>query len=317
MFPDNNWYGHRMILLKYFGIKDKKIFASLQHGWRSQFLRSPNYKKKKYSLLLWSKSNVGNLDKRNNNEHAIGAPFLYLCEILKIRSNNKKINVSTPKGTLVFPAHSSQDLKQETDHNLLIKNVEEKFEGPYTICFYYYDLNLKDINIYKKNKWRVVCCTRGRKDKYSLYRQYIEINKHNTIVCGEFNSALFYGMYLKKNTSVAIKSNKMINSYNEEEKNQLKSYMKIYPELCNSFLLADKGYDLAKKELGFDCMKNKEELKKLLGCNSIIKNYLSRLFSILYDLKYGFGLREGKDVSNNNLKKHITKAPYQTKDMMD
>ena len=48
-----------------------------------------------------------------------------------------------------------------------------------------------------------------------------------------------------------------------------------------------------------------------------LKIYLSKLFSILYDLKYGFGLREGKDVSNDNLKKHIAKAPYQIKDMLD
>ena len=39
MFPDNNWYGHRYILLKYLGIKDKEIFGSLQHGWISQYLK--------------------------------------------------------------------------------------------------------------------------------------------------------------------------------------------------------------------------------------------------------------------------------------
>ena len=317
MFPDNNWYGHREILLRYLGIKDKKIFASIQHGWRSLFLSTPNYKNKKYPVLLWSNSYVKDSNKKNKNVYTVGAPFLYLCEILKIRKNNKKINTTIPKGTLIFPSHSSQDFKQETNHNLLIKNIEEKFKGPYTICFYYYDLNLKDVAIYKEKKWRVVCCTRGRTDKYALYRQYIEINKHNTIVCGEFNSALFYGMYLKKNTSITIESNKRISFYNEEDKHQFDSYMKIYPELGNSFLSADKGYDLGKKELGFDYMKNKEDLKKILGCNSIIKNYLSKLFSIIYDLKYGSGLREGKDVSIKNLSKHIAKAPYESKDIIN
>ena len=50
--------------------------------------------------------------------------------------------------------------------------------------------------IYKKNNWRVICCTRSRLDKFSLIRQYLEIQKHNTIVCGELGSALFYAMYL-------------------------------------------------------------------------------------------------------------------------
>ena len=46
MFPDNNWYGHRYILLQYLKKKDKEIFASLQHGWISQYLKKQNYKKK-------------------------------------------------------------------------------------------------------------------------------------------------------------------------------------------------------------------------------------------------------------------------------
>ena len=51
MFPDNNWYGHRKILLRYLKIKDQNIFVSLQHGWQSQFLK-PNYIKK--NILLYS-----------------------------------------------------------------------------------------------------------------------------------------------------------------------------------------------------------------------------------------------------------------------
>ena len=36
MFPDNNWYNTKHILLsKYTGLKDTKIFGSLQHGWIS------------------------------------------------------------------------------------------------------------------------------------------------------------------------------------------------------------------------------------------------------------------------------------------
>ena len=61
-----------------------------------------------------------------------------------------KKKVKNPSGTLVFPTHSSQDLKQETNHNLLIEDIEKKFQGPYTVCFYYYDLNQKVSEIYKR-----------------------------------------------------------------------------------------------------------------------------------------------------------------------
>ena len=42
------------------------------------------------------------------------------------------------------------DLEHLTDHELLIKNVRKDFKGPYTVCFYYYDLNKKDVDLYKK-----------------------------------------------------------------------------------------------------------------------------------------------------------------------
>ena len=32
MFLDNSFYSHRRILSKYCGVKDKKCFASIQHG---------------------------------------------------------------------------------------------------------------------------------------------------------------------------------------------------------------------------------------------------------------------------------------------
>lgn len=303
MFPDNNWYGHRKILLRYLKIKDQNIFASLQHGWQSQFSK-PNYIKKKYPTLFWSKKNMNSLNKKNNDKYSIGSPFLYLCEILKIRVGKKKISSANSKGTLVFPTHSSQDLKQETNHNLLIKDIEENFEGPYTVCLYYYDLVPKDIEIYKKKKWRVICCTRGRSDTYSLLRQYIEINKHKTIVSGEFCSALFYSMYLKKKTRILLDSNKRFSSYLESEKKIVKLYKKNYPQLFNSFLPAEEGYELGKKELGFESIKDREELKNILGCNSSIKNLLSRIFSFLYDLKYGSGIRKGENLSQKELKKY-------------
>jgi hypothetical protein len=314
MFPDNNWYGHRKILLKYLDIKDQNLFASLQHGWQSQFSET-NYVRRKYPTLFWSKHNIKPYEfpmlalasKKDNNEYSIGSPFLYLCEILKIR-NNKKKNTPPPKGTLIFPAHSSQDLKQETDHNLLIKKIEEKFDGPYTVCFYYYDLNLKDIAIYKKKKWRVVFFSRGGADKYSLYRQYIEMNKHSTVVCGEFCSALFYSMYLKKKTKILFDSNLRFTSYFESEKKFVELYKKNYPQLFDDFLPAEEGYELGKKELGFECIKDREELKNILGCNSFMKNLFSKIFSFIYDLKYGSGIRKGENLSKNELQKYKNAA---------
>ncbi len=301
MFPDNNWYGHKFILSKYLGIKEKQIFGSLQHGWISQFIYP--FKEKNirfYPLLFWTK-NMEEFYKKKKilNVTSIGSPFLYLCKLYENRKKNKK-----PNGTLIFASHSSQDLKQKTDHNLLINEVQKKFKGPYTICFYYYDLRDEVINIYKKKNWCVICCTRSRVDKFSLIRQYIEIQKHKTIVCGELCSALFYAMYLKKETSVHFNSNERLNNYTVQEKDMVKSYNKIYPNLFNGVLPAEQGYFLSLKELGFDCIKSKTQLKKILGFNSITKQILCNLYSKIYDMKYGKELRQGLDLNEENLKKY-------------
>ena len=59
MLADNNWYGHRYILSRYLGIKDRNIFGWIQHGWQSQSLQKVNRKleAKKYPLFFWTKYN--------------------------------------------------------------------------------------------------------------------------------------------------------------------------------------------------------------------------------------------------------------------
>ena len=49
-------------------------------------------------------------------------------------------------------------------------------------------------------------------------------------------------------------------------------------------------------------MKNKNDLKEILGLNSLIKMLFANVFSFIYDLKYGSGLRKGKSLNNKNLK---------------
>ena len=98
-----------------------------------------NKSAKKYPLLFWSTFNQTFYNK-NVKSYAIGSPFLYLCKIL-----NKKIRKTKPKGTLVFPVHTSQDFIQKPDHEELIKKVKSISSGPYTACFYYRDLTKKNI----------------------------------------------------------------------------------------------------------------------------------------------------------------------------
>ena len=314
MFPDNNWYGHRKILLKYVGFKDRKVFAWIQHGWNSQILRKLPINKKKNIIpyLFWSKSSQI-FHNANKTGHVIGSPFLYLCKMLNDNQVSKTEDKKN-KGTLFFAVHFSQDnlihnSSQVYDHDFFIKKVESLSPGPYTVCFYYYDLTKKNILPYKKKNWKVVCCVKNRIDDYSLYRLYEEINNHQFIVSSEFNTALFYSMYQKKKTKVII-SPKYLDTYKNDKyfKIIFDFYKKKYPKLFNNFLSSHEGHKLAKKELGFDYMRSKNELIKILSLNSFIKKFLIIIFAKLYDIKYGKGLRHGKDLKKKKLELYMKVA---------
>lgn len=300
MLPDNNWYGHRYILLKYLGLKDRKVYAWIQHGWAPQILeKMPGKKKsKKYPLLFWSKFNQTFYNKKVKS-YAIGSPFLYLCKIL-----NNRVNKIKSKGTLVFPVHTSQDFIQKPDHEELIRKVKRISSGPYTACFYYRDLKKENIMPYKKNGWKIISCV-NRNDNQSLFKLFHEINKNDKIICSEFTTALFYAMYLKKQTKVILGKNLIIGKY---EKFFINFFKKKYPELFRSFLSKEKGHKLAKIELGYENIKNKNELKNLLGLDSINKKIYAFIFSKIYDLIEGSAIRTGKDLSARRLKKYISKA---------
>jgi hypothetical protein len=298
MFPDNDWYGHRSILHKYIDQKDKKIFASLQHGWVSQYITT-KYRKSFYPRLVWSNKNISASENSGNkNIIAIGSPFLYLCKFYKKRLKKKV------RGTIIFLPHSTQDAHVKFDHKKIIKGITKKFKKPYTVCFYYYDFKKKNTFEYKKKKWRVICCVKNRNDKEALYSLYDEINNHNHVVCGEFNTALFYGMYLKKKTSILYDGNLNFSSYDHIAKAQMNMYKQNYPKLFINFLNPKIGYELAKKELGHTMLKSKEELKRILGHTSIIKIFFAEVFAFFYDCKYGKELRQGLDQSKSKLAKY-------------
>ena len=301
MFPDNNWYGQRSILNKYIGKKDKKIFASLQHGWISQYITT-QHRKSFYPRLVWSKKNISASENSDSkNIIAIGSPFLYLCKFYK-----KKLKKGL--GTIIFLPHSTQDTHVKFDHKKIIKSIAKKFKKPFTVCFYYYDFKKKNTIEYKKKKWRVICCVKNRNDKEALYNLYDEINNHNHVVCGEFNTALFYGMYLKKKTSILYDGNLNFSSYDKIAKRQMNMYKKNYPELFKNFLNSKIGYELAKIELGYDMLQSKKKIKEILGHTSIIKRFFAEVFAFLYDCKYGKELRQGIDQSKSKLEKYKFKA---------
>ena len=147
MFADNDYYGHRYIFSKYCNTKNINCFASIQHG----ILTPPQEKnlgKRAFifaPFLTWNRRvEINSIKKKIPSVLSVGAPFLYLHKL-----NKKKYKKA--KGTLVFPSKSTHNKSRSINNELLIKETEKSFKGPYSICVYYLDLN-KDWSSFKKKR---------------------------------------------------------------------------------------------------------------------------------------------------------------------
>jgi hypothetical protein len=292
MYPDNNWYGHRSVLADYCETKDTNAFASIQHGVLLFYLtkrlgrRSINLT----PFLCWNK-NIELWCLRHNytNVISIGSPFIYL----HLMHSKKKIIIKKKKrNVILFPSHSNVEENRDFNFNLLIEHIEKRYDPPYTVCFFYKDLNKNNKSLFLRKNWKIKC-NGNSQNKNFLKNLYQNLIDHNIVVCNEVSSTLFYSLFLEKKTSLVYKIKKKKIFYISSlpkvafKKEQYIKFMNRYNFLKNSkFIDKRLGKILADRVLGLQSIKNKEELKIHLGWNSRIKIFISRLFAFIIDLKY-------------------------------
>ncbi len=281
MFEDNRWYSHRKILADYCNIEDKPVYASIQHGWYKiddniinnlKTSKIPNS-----NFLCWSDKIVNQYKKNNmKNVIAIGAPFIYLYDDI-----TKKFDVS--KNVLLFPPHTGEHEGSPSNfmkHNELISYVENKYNGPYSVCLFYQDMKKEIVEIYRKAQWNIVCCGLNRNDD-SYLKNFIQfVSNHDKILVCEMTSAYLYATYMKKEVKIIHDFSKDITQRafmgRELQESDWIYYEKYFPYFKNDIEFSIR-FEEVKKELGCKSKKSKEELKELLGWNSFSKN-LSAFF---------------------------------------
>ena len=280
MFEDNNWYGHRYILLKYLNEKDKNIYAQIQHGWYGKIFAGFGKKKIfKPPTLVWSRS----YRKKNSykNTIQIGSPFLYLHEIL----NKKKFGTS--KGTCLFPSHGHtlsdlkfykknkmevRIIKLNFNYEYLVNKIQKNFKPPYTVCFHEADIIDNDkVNFFKKKGWNVVSVVK-RSNKKSLFKLYKLLRENENCIFTDFtSSSLIYALYLKKNVKI------IRNLKKEIQEQEIKNVEKVNGNMFKNYRMKNYGYEIAKKELGYKYIKSKNELKKIMSLDNPIKLLLAKI----------------------------------------
>ena len=217
MYPDNNWYSHRKILAEYCGIQDRELLGSIQHGW----INSKNYDsfliRRKFNLYCWNDSlSKYSIEKGFKKIIPIGAPFLYLCKL-----NQNLVNIKG-NGTIVFPSHSNLEDYQKVNHKGLIDIVENKFEGPYKVHFYYTDFFPENIVEYEKRGWEIFS-SNSRSDNNFLINLLKNLSNAKTVVSTDISSVFFYAMYVNKKVFL-VRSDKNNKDLTSIYRNRLLEY---------------------------------------------------------------------------------------------
>ena len=287
MFPDNNWYSHKEILNKYTKKNIKNFHASVQHGSITH-----SYDKNFGRILLpfikylvWNKKSF-NICKKNGykNTEIIGAPFIYLNELMKY----KKF-ITNKNSYFIFIPHSGEVAPSDTfNHEKFIKFIKKKFKGSLTACFFYKDINRNLTNLYKRNKIKVFSCGERKNKKY-LFSLYEQIRIHEKVVVTLLGSPLFYSLFLKKKTfflrdftpSLTPKKFKL-----QEKKYQIKHSF-LFQELPDNYKVdPTKGKKLADDELGIKFLRDKKSLFKLLYSKNIFIKFFTEIYRFLIYIKW-------------------------------
>ena len=226
------------------------------------------------------------ITKKNNipNVISICAPFLYLDILMKKKKFKKA------KGTLVFPSKSSVSKNTDIDHLRLIEMTEKKFSGPYTICVYFVDLK-KDWSVYKKRGWKIISFG-DRYKKNFLYGVYNQIKLSKNIVVTSIDTVAHYSMFLKKNIHFITKYKKknkffdIVITKNELQEHVQNYYKKKFPKLLKNKSSINERFLLASDELGYNCIKSKKELKKILGFDNKLKIFFAKILSFYFRFRH-------------------------------
>lgn len=291
MYPDNNWYGHRSILAEYCCIKDTNAFASIQHGVLLFYI-TKELGKRSFNLspfLCWNKEIESWCLSRNiKNVISIGSPFIYL----HLMYSKKKFSKKKKRNVILFPSHSNIEENRDFNFNLLIEHIERRYKPPYTVCFFYKDLNKINKSFFLRKNW-IIKSNGDSQNKNFLKNLYNNLIDHNIVICNEVSTTLFYSLFLEKKTSLIYKIKKESYFYISSLpkvafiKEQYIKFMNRYDFLNTSKFIDKKlGKKLADQVLGLESIKNKEELKTYLGWNNRIMIFFSKLLSFVIDLKY-------------------------------
>lgn len=195
-YSESTIYGFNLILKDYARFpRFLPLYCHLEHGWTARAETLPTeLEADKPLMLVHSKRRLEAWKKSSKIPvYIMGSPFIHYREMHKI------LKRTDAKGTIVFPAHSTADIKSSFDVKKYCGQLQKlpKQFHPIEICLFWPDFIDESANIYRECGFRVT--TAGPKFKKGL--NFIEnfykiLSTHQYATSNEVGSYTFYAINL-------------------------------------------------------------------------------------------------------------------------
>ncbi|MSO86149.1 MAG: hypothetical protein EXQ71_01350 [Acidimicrobiia bacterium] len=268
MHPSNDYYGHEMILSWAASIhRPKRTFGYIQHGWKPESGFPADMRLiPKAPLFVWSEANRSATAARHpgHTVEAIGAPFLYLHELLK-----PALAIEPTKDLLVYPCHQlrSAPLAGEV-HSTLIDQVRDldptsitvnlhpyEFDDGHTVALYQSELPDATVTTnWLRPPWVV------SDDPTMLIRQILQMLDHRRVVSNCLTTAVLYASYLGRDARLLRHPERR----QPPTEGRGRALHERLEQATNGTALAA----IAASELGADHLRTPDELRAVLGWDS-------------------------------------------------
>lgn len=258
--PDNSFYGHNRLLAEYAGVGSRPpiIRGHVQHGWMQTTGLA-----RRARLVSWLPKFVWSAHNRKCAEElgigpveVIAAPFCYLDAASAPAP-------PAPRSTIYYPFHGWDRDDVLGSHHDLIAAIQEREEGPVTICLYWREFDQPRVRrVYEAAGYRVIC--HGyRHDPLFVMHQRDELLRHDRVASNRVGTALWYGGYMSRSIEVY---GPIFSVESEEEARRFDRYQRDrWPELFSGGVEASAARELAGEELGAAFVLPPDELREVLG----------------------------------------------------
>jgi len=277
LHPSNDYYGQEMMLSWAASIhRPKRTFGYIQHGWKPEASFPVGMRLLPGArLFVWSEHNQRATAQRfrRHRVEAIGAPFLYLYEMMK-----PSLDRAPTQDLLVYPCHQLRGapLPREV-HDSLIAQVLELAAASITVNLHPYEAADATISgLYAARLPNATITTNWLRapwvvsdDPTILIRQILQILDHRRVVSNCLTTALLYAAHLGRDARLLLHPARRPQTTEGRGK-------ALHEELER----AEDGSALAafaQQALGTDQMRDPDELRAVMGWDSRARSVVASL----------------------------------------